>query len=107
MVGFIPVSLSIGSSSFRGSPMPPLSHVKLTRLAQLEGFRKKEALLHTYIREVIVPGICFRPDCHGAGVELHQNRPNFGNPETGIRSILLYSLQRHAGILGLVRFLNN
>ena len=49
--------------------MPPLSHVKLTRLAQLEGFRTKEALLHTYIREVIVPGICFRPDCHGtAGV---------------------------------------
>src|SRR5438270_13826830 len=38
---------------------------------------------------------------------LHQKRPNFGNPETVIRSILLYSLQRHAGILGLVRFLNN
>jgi hypothetical protein len=37
--------------------MPPLSHVKLTRLAQLEGFRTKEALLHTYIREITVPGI--------------------------------------------------
>jgi hypothetical protein len=36
--------------------MPPLSHVKLTRLAQLEGLRTKEALLHTYIREITVPG---------------------------------------------------
>ena len=30
--------------------MPPLSHVKLTRLARLEGFRTKEALLHIYQR---------------------------------------------------------
>jgi hypothetical protein len=45
--------------------MSPLSHVKLTRLAQLEGFRTKEALLHIYIREITVPGICFRSDCDG------------------------------------------
>ena len=45
--------------------MPPLSHVKLTRLAQLEGFRTKEALLRIYIREITVPGICFRSDCDG------------------------------------------
>jgi len=45
--------------------MPPLSHVKLTRLAQLEGFRTKEALLHIYIREITVPGICFRSNCDG------------------------------------------
>jgi hypothetical protein len=45
--------------------MPPLSHVKLTRLAQLEGFRTKEALFHIYIREIIVPGICSRSDCEG------------------------------------------
>jgi hypothetical protein len=44
---------------------PPLSHVKLTRLAQLEGLRTKEALLHTYVREITVPGICFRSDCDG------------------------------------------
>jgi hypothetical protein len=45
--------------------MPPLSHVKLTRLAQLEGSRTIEALLQLYIRETTVPGICFRPDCDG------------------------------------------
>jgi hypothetical protein len=45
--------------------MPLLSHVKLTRLAQLEGLRTKEALLHTYVREITVPGICFRSDCGG------------------------------------------
>lgn len=45
--------------------MPLLSHVKLTRLAQLEGFRTKEALLRIYIREITVPGICFRSDCDG------------------------------------------
>jgi hypothetical protein len=45
--------------------MPLLSHVNLTRLAQLEGLRTKEALLHTYIREITVPGICFRSDCVG------------------------------------------
>jgi hypothetical protein len=37
--------------------MPPLSHVKLTRLAQLEGFRTIEALLHLYIRETLAPGL--------------------------------------------------
>jgi hypothetical protein len=41
------------------------SRVKLTRLAQLEGFRAIEALLHLYIRETTVPGICFRPECNG------------------------------------------
>ena len=45
--------------------MPPLSNVKLTRLAQLEGFRTKEALLHIYVREITVPGICFQSDCDG------------------------------------------
>ena len=45
--------------------MPPLTHVKLTRLAELEGFRTKEALLHVHIRDVIVPGICLRPGCDG------------------------------------------
>ena len=45
--------------------MPPLSHVKITRLAQLEGFRTKGALLHIYIREITVPGICFQSDCDG------------------------------------------
>jgi len=45
--------------------MPPLSHVKLTRLARLKGFRTKEALLHIYIREITVPGICFRSNCDG------------------------------------------
>ena len=44
-------------------PMPPLSHLKLTRLAELEGFRTKEALLHAYISEIIVPGICMNPGC--------------------------------------------
>jgi hypothetical protein len=43
--------------------MPPLSHVKLTRLAQLEGFRTKEALLRIYIREMTMLGICFRSNC--------------------------------------------
>ena len=67
--------------------MPPLSHVKLTRLAQLEGFRTIEALLHLYIRETTVPGICFRPDCDGvaevARDEAHPVVP--GSPICGIR----------------------
>ena len=53
--------------------MPPLSHLKLSRLAELEGFRTKEGLLHTYIRETVVPGICMRPDCEGvASVDRHE-----------------------------------
>jgi hypothetical protein len=48
-----------------------LSRVKLTRLAQLEGLRTKEALLHTFIREITVPGICFRSDCDGI-LEYHE-----------------------------------
>ena len=43
--------------------MPPLSHLKLTRLAELEGFRTKEALLHAYIGEITLPGICMNLGC--------------------------------------------
>ena len=43
--------------------MPPLSHLKLTRLAELEGFRTKEAPLHAYISEITVPGICMDLGC--------------------------------------------
>lgn len=41
------------------------------------------------------------------GAEPHQKRSNLANLQAVIRIILLYSFQRHAGILGLVRFLNN
>jgi hypothetical protein len=44
-------------------PPPPLSHVKLVRLAELTGFPTKEALLSQYINDVVVPGICINPGC--------------------------------------------
>ena len=42
-------------------PPPPLSHIKLIRLAELTGFPTKEALLNRYISDGIVPGICMNP----------------------------------------------
>ena len=44
-------------------PPPPISHTKLTRLAELTGFPTKEALLNQYISDTIVPGICMNPGC--------------------------------------------
>jgi hypothetical protein len=42
---------------------PPISHTKLTRLAELTGLPTKEALLNQYISDTIVPGICMNPGC--------------------------------------------
>jgi hypothetical protein len=54
-------------------PSPPLSHIKLIRLAELARFSTKEALLNRYIGEVIVPGICMNPGCdYTANVEADQ-----------------------------------
>jgi hypothetical protein len=44
-------------------PPPPLSHIKLTRLAELMGFATKEDLIRFYLNDQTVPGICINPDC--------------------------------------------
>jgi hypothetical protein len=43
--------------------MPPVSHVKLIRLAELMGYPTMQALFEAYLSEAVVPGICMNDGC--------------------------------------------